>query len=264
MKKETQAAPAIAMAAPETATETNVVALETGGTRKSLFGTVEAGSETAIAKVTVLQDIRQKLAEANDLFQSGDDKAKEASAIADNCGVRLYQAMVVGIANAEETSSLLCDIFGRKPKADGTPGKTPFGQGEHLRKRVIRAVQAHECVTGKFSRPSAFFDGLSGDSADKDGRTIANVVTALSQGQLSIWSAYDYLAKIRRDNAETVKPAFDPKKVAAMVESLSQDGAADIVAASPALQAAYDALFSVMGTIAEGVIAAKQAEAKAA
>lgn len=213
------------------------------GGKKNIFAQAAIEMTQQVSdKLTVMGSVRQQLAEASDLYNAGDDKAKEATEIADKAAVSLYQARTANTVSAEEVSAILGDIFGYKPKSDGSPGKTPAGQGEAIRKRVVRAVSADEfCQTGDGGR---FFEGLPDDE-------IKSVLEAVSQGSMSIWTAYERFAEIKRDHATKTVFAFDPKRIAGLVESLSEDGAADILRASPSLVAAYGALIDILNIVGE-------------
>ncbi len=242
----------------EPSVDTNVTALPVAhigagpsrSARPNIFNQQAAivSKQTAM-KVATMQESRQLLAEAADLFKEGGDKAEEATKIADRAAVSLYQARIAGAVTGEEVSGALGDVFGYKPKKDGTPGKTPDGQGEAIRKRVVRAVQAADFInTGDGGR---FFEGLSPDSVDERGNTIADIVSRLGNNDMSIWTAYQYLADIKRDSMVRTSPAFDPKRIAAMVEALSEEGAAAIFASSPDLVIAYGALIDVLNVVGE-------------
>jgi hypothetical protein len=234
----------------------NVVSMRPAkGKRENIFETqAVAMREQAAAKVAVMGTVRQRLAHAFDLFSEGGEKEQEAKEEADASAIALYQARRDGIISADEVTAALGDIFGYKSKdkavqhpvtaADPKASRTPFGQGEAIRKRIVRAVQAAEHVDDVQS--SRFFEGL-------DKGKVADVLNRLGNeaNPLSIWSAYDYLAEIKRQNMVRTNPAFDPKRVAGIVEALSEEGAADIVAANPALVTAYGALLSVLRILGE-------------
>jgi hypothetical protein len=204
-------------------------------------------SETGAAKHRILGETKQRLAEAADLFNLGGEKAREGKIIADKAAVSLYQARANGVLSADELSTLLGDTFGWKAKkgdkerpvkgGDPDASKTPFGQGEAIRKRVVRAVQAYEYVHDVDA--SKFFDGLPVD-------TVADVLQRVETGSLSIWSAYDTMGEIKRDAATKINPAFDPVRVAKFVEALREPNAAQIFADSPSLQDAYLALHDMI------------------
>lgn len=199
-------------------------------------------SAIAAAKMALLGTVRQQLAEAADLFAAGASKAELAREVANKAAIGLYQGRVDGSVNQDEVSAILGDQFGYKTKKDGSPSKTPQGEGEAIRKRVVRAAFANDYVTtGDGGR---FFEGLPKDE-------IEAVCNAVSNGETSIWSAYEQFATIKREHSARVDAAFDPKRMAAIVASLTTDGAAEIVLNSPALVAVYAALRDAINVIAE-------------
>lgn len=205
-------------------------------------------NEKITKKMALLGSIRQKLAEAADLFKAGDEEANKANELADTTAGQLYQARADGTISATELSGLLGDIFGYKPKTDGTPGKTPAGQGEVLRKRIVRAVSAFEYVTA--GDGGRFFVNLPEDE-------VQAVVNDLDGKALSVWGAYDRLARLKQDNTTRLNLAFDPRRIAAIAEALSEKGAKDVVHNSPELVEAYAFLLKVLAIVG-------QVEAKAA
>jgi hypothetical protein len=218
-----------------------------GAAKRNIFNMAAAEvSEKVERKIATMQVVRQRLAQAADLFKEGGDKSSEATAIADNAAVLLYQARAAGTVSAEEASGALGDIFGYKAKKDGTPGKTPDGQGEAIRKRVVRAIQARQFLNGEDG--GRFFDGMPPEPVQA---IVDRLDSEDENNRLSIWSAYDQFAAIKRENAERTIPAFDPKRVAQMVEELSKEGAADILRSSPDLVKAYGALIDVLNVVGE-------------
>lgn len=202
-------------------------------------------------KALIRQEVSQRLAEAHDLYEMGDQRHGEAKAIADRAAVSLYQARIENALSVEEMNSTLRDVFGAKKKGGGgvmvsstdpEASKTPFGKGEDIRKRVVRAEAAFQCANGNVDGAGAFFEGLTGESEDKDGRTLRDVLELVNSDQLSIWSAYDAFAAIKRNHAERVNPAFDPAKISAIVDALDGDEAFDIIEGNPSLKAVYNGL----------------------
>lgn len=229
------------------------------GSRNDIFEQRrESLSERGALKHQSSSQARQLLAEAADLYREGGDKAKEGKKVADKAAVLLFTARSSNAMAADEISTILGDTFGWKPKGGGdepvkggdpTASKTPFGQGEAIRKRVVRAVQAHEFVEG--GEPSKFFDGLPKDK-------VADVLTRVRNNDLSIWSAYDTLGEIKRDAATKVHPAFDPKRVAQFVEALSEPGAAQHFVNNPALTDAYLAMRDMLTEVGREAAALMQ------
>lgn len=197
-------------------------------------------SKVIADKLRILGTVRQGFAEAKDLFDAADGSTVSATEIADRNAVSLYQAKTAGYIQGEEISAVLGDIFGYKPKKDGKPGKTPAGQGEAIRKRIVRAISADDYVQN--GDGGQFFEGLPEDE-------IEGVLNAVHSGSLSLWTAYERFAEIKRDHVVKTEAAFDPKRIAALVEALSQDGSSAIVNGNPALLAVYDALTTVLNII---------------
>lgn len=220
------------------------------GQPTNIFAAMRANvSESVQHKLQEMQVIRQRLAEAADLFSEGKGREAEASEIADDAALRLYQARADGLVSNDEISGVLRDIFGAVPRKDGTPGNTPAGQGAHIRKRIVRAVNALEYVTN--GDGGRFFEGLPEGEVE-------DALNRLKNGG-SIWSAYEDFADIRKAHMVRTNAAFDPKRIGAIVESLSEEGAAKMIAENPALVEAYAALLDVLNVLGEE--AAKLAEA---
>jgi hypothetical protein len=237
--------------AENTASNVTTLKASSGGTRKNNLFTQAATqvSRQAAEKVSLMGNVRQKLAEAADLYKEGDDKADEAREVAGKAALTLYQARTSGLLSGEEVSSTLGDTFGYKPKSDGTAGKTPQGQGEAIRKRVVRMAQAHDFVTN--GDGGRFFEGLPEEE-------ISDVINQVENGDITVFWAYDRFAEIKREHLTRTEMAFDPKRIGNLVEKLSEEGAADIIRNNPLLIAAYGALIDILNVIGE------QSEAEAA
>jgi hypothetical protein len=257
--KNTKNPAPVAVMAEDNADEanTNVVTIgakdalkaTSGGTRKNNLFTqaATAVSRKAAEKVNLMGNVRQKLAEAADLYKEGDDKAGEAREVAGKAALTLYQARIDGLLSGDEVSATLGDTFGYKNKSDGTPGKTPAGQGEAIRKRVVRMAQAFDYVqNGDGGR---FFEGLPEEE-------IQDVLKQVEDGDITVFWAYDRFAEIKREHLTRTEMAFDPKRIGNLVEKLSEEGSADIIRNDPLLIAAYGALIDILNVIGE-----QQAEA---
>jgi predicted GNAT family acetyltransferase len=229
------------------------LAVKGHGNRQSLFENASEEMSKAVAhKVTLFQSIRQHLALAKDLYDKGSEQAGEAEGIAAKAATELYQVRTSGGASNEEISALLGDIFGYKPKKDQTPGKTPAGAGETLRKRLVKAAQAHDyCNDPEGSGVKAFAGIDPKNDTDDDGNSLQSVCDALSAGTTTVWTAYPVFSAIVRAHRVKTDRAFDPKHILMLVESLSETGAADIVRNSQALITAYAALTQVLAVIGE-------------
>lgn len=220
-------------------------------------------TDQARDKMALMGDVRQGLEHARQLFNEGSGKATEAQEIAAKEATRLYQGRKNGLVNNDEISSTLGDIFGYKVKggaqAGATPttagvpkdftvegkvvaSKTPFGPGEAIRKRIVRAVQAFDYSQG--GDGGSFFTGLPTDE-------IEDVLDLVSANEMSLWTAYDRFAEIKRDHTDRVAMAFDPKKIGTIVEALAEEGAAEKLHSNPGLVAHYKGLVEVLNILGE-------------
>lgn len=203
-----------------------------------------AVTEKAEQSATMQQTIRQTLAEAKDLLSAGDAKAKEARALTAVAGLSLYQGKVNALFSIEQVNGILGDQFGYKMKQDGTASKTPDGEGEAIRKRVMRMVQAHDYVVS--DEATKFFEPL-----DKD--DVSNVLAQIESGDLSIYSAYDILTEYSRKAKQTIPTAFNPKAILKLVDTMTSqplnaieaftgENAGDLIAAYVALNDAVNVI----------------------
>jgi hypothetical protein len=91
---------------------------------------VSAGEgQTGQQKAAFMGDIRQKLAQVADAAGDNEELSSEVEGLAASAATRLFLARKAGTISGDELSGFLGDVFGYKPKADGTPGKTPAGAG---------------------------------------------------------------------------------------------------------------------------------------
>lgn len=221
-----------------------------GGTVNLWLANAANEGKTVARKVQLMTTVRQRLAEAADLFSQGGEFAAEATEIADNQAMSLYQGRTDGLLSPDEISGVLIDVFGAKPRKDGKPGKTPNGEGEAVRKRIVRAANAFEYVTN--GDGGAFFVGLPENE-------VSDAVDALNSGSISIWRAYDRFAEIKKDHTERAELAFDPKRIGTIAHKLGQPGSADMLRKSPTLVAAYTALYDILTVIGTVEAPAKKA-----
>lgn len=201
-------------------------------------------TEDAAAKVASMQSARQKLAEASDIYKVGGDKINEAKELANEAAIALFNLRVAGRCTPDEASAALGDVFGFKMKQDKTASKTPLGEGEAIRKRIVRAVAAYEYVMSPTTE--GFFAGL--DPAD-----LQPTVEAIAKGKYSIWTAYEDFAKLKNAHAVRLEAAFDHTRVTAMVARLASAEALLKIFEDPALRTAYTALFATLDNIGQGL-----------
>lgn len=209
-------------------------------------------------KVKVVTEVKQRLAEAYDAFNSGDDRLTEANQIADKAGVKLYQAQADGSMTADEVTALIGDVFGFQKKGstatrvnagDSEASKTPFGKGNTLRQRIVRMVNASDYIDN--GAESGFFSTVPDEAEDE----IAAVIAAVDSGDMSLFRAYDRFAEIKRAHVEKVPFAFDPAKIAALSTELLKAGAIERIAKSDALRDEYATLLEVIQTVGDGIAA---------
>lgn len=248
------------------------------GQRPNAFAIRQSETGSVVAdKLQLLGSIRQRLAEAVDLDNQGGAKAKEAENIADSQSIRLYQARLqTGGLDANEVSGMLGDVFGYKPKQDGTPGKTPAGLGESIRKRVVRLVGAAEFVTG--GEGGAFFNGLdpTAEVLVAENSPPISIVGILDRVEarakdpegkagMSLYTAFDKLADIRKASlAPRPAPWLDPKHVASLVGKLREPGAIAVLMDTPGLETAYSALWAVLTVNGESIVIEREKRKEAA
>jgi hypothetical protein len=225
-------------------------------------GKAAAGGLTAISlgqreklalKTQLMSEARQRLAEAADLFTQGGETSTEATMVASRAAGLIYQGRVAGAISPDEVSAMLGDIWGYKMKGDssqkvaaGHPkaSKTPHGQGEAIRKRIVRATQAFEFANGEDG--GRFFEGLSPDE-------VQPLVNELSDGKKTVWQVYDRLADIKREKSERVDAAFNPKAIDKIVAKLSEPASVERLAANDELLKAYAELKDVLAVIDEAL-----------
>jgi hypothetical protein len=235
-----------AAAAPmgETDTAHKVVSIRPSkGNRDNIFAMdeKEVSSDTG-HKLQVMQEVRQRLAEAQDAYMGGVEREKEANEIAAKAALMLSTARLSGEVNQEEVSAALIDVFGAKPKSDGTPGKTPNGKGEYIRKRILRLAAAQDYANGEVT--DGFFKGCPRDEvADILGRTV--------NGTLGFWAAYEEFAELKKAQQVSVPLAFNAKRIVEIAETLQKDGAAKQFVSNPALRKAYSSLWQIMRVVGE-------------
>lgn len=194
-------------------------------------------------KVQAMSAAKQRLAMAKEYYDTGKGQTNEAQSIAGEAAIILYQGRANGSITGDELNAILRDVFGAKPKADGTPGKTPMGEGEALRKRIVRAVAASEYLA---NGEAPFFEGLPEDATDEDGNSIASTLHAIDTGGCSIFTAYETFAAIKRNNTESANAAFDAKKIAAIAETLANPSAINKMEGNGPLLSAYAALSEIL------------------
>jgi hypothetical protein len=231
--------------APQTASEAPVEENPAIRTNNDLFALVRATDGQSVQnKVAFMGDIRQKLAQVADEAKANGEQAAETEGLAASAATRLFIARVNGVVTGDELTGLLGDTFGYKPKQDGTPGKTPAGVGEAIRKRIVRAVQGHDFVNG--ADGGRFFETMDPDEVapviSSIGRTKKNEKGETVSDGISVWDAYKKLGDIKSQSTVRLPFAFDAKKILGLTEALSEAGARGKLLSNPSLLKAYAGL----------------------
>lgn len=217
----------------------------------------------AQAKQAFMGEIRQRLAQLADEAKKNGDDAAETESLAANSATRLFLARRNGIVSADELTGLLGDIFGYKPKQDGTPGRTPAGVGEAMRKRIVRGLQGWDFAHG--GDGGRFFETMSADDVAPIVNSIG-AVKKVKEGDKevivpdgpTVWHAYKLLGDLKSQGTVRIPFAFDPKKIVGLMEALSEAGAREKLLGNPPLLKAYGGLFDqlqVISTVDESEVA---------
>lgn len=232
----------------ETGSDSKVVAMRGQETASAIRA--KARKDILHRKQNEEQRIRQQLAEIADLQAQGAENAQEVAEKKANLATEMFFDIRDGVFQLNQVSGMLGDVFGYRKKGDAkvrvNPGDkeasaTPFGEGEAIRKRVVRAVQARDFVENDVAT------ALFADAKPDEVSAILDRIGAEEDG-LSIWSAYDAFGKLKQRNNERPAAAFDPKKVAALTDALSEnvEHSAQLFADNAALCDAYAELREVV------------------
>jgi hypothetical protein len=154
-----------------------------------------------------------------------------------------------GSLSAELLTETLGNVFGfqkrgkggsqiRVPAGNKDASATPFGEGDVIRKRIVRMVAAHDYVVN--GNRSAFFDNLPVDE-------VQPVVETLANGG-SIWSAYQALTDLKAAKRTRLEAAFNAKTISGINEKLSEAAAIDLLAdgKNNELRVAYNNLLTTL------------------
>lgn len=195
-----------------------------------------AAADAAIEKVV-------KLAGDKSASEDADRRVTEA---ADSAASILFKGRISGLLSPDEVSELLGRGFGFKTKADGKPSKTPFGAGERIRKRVVRAFDAVQFVRGT-DEPKAFFEPLSKED-------VKPLVNSVLKGERSVFTLYDDLGALKQKASGSRLPtAFNPKAIANLQALLGENVRVSVQTwhDTPGLLEAYVGLYQTITLISE-------------
>lgn len=211
-------------------------------------------ASSAAAKSLAVSRAKQRLAEASDLAINAQDKRKECDALIGEAATVLYQARVDAITSNDphgltmaEISGALGDVYGYKvAEKTGKPSKTPAGDGEAIRKRIVRLVAGFEYVNSagleQESSRESFFVGM--DKAE-----VASILEQVNNGHKSPWSAYDEFTAMKAAMREKTDRAFNATVIAEIATALAGNDVALKFKDNPALLAAYIALSDIWAVL---------------
>lgn len=236
----------------------NVVSMSAAkGQRKNIFERADVPvTENAATKVKLLSSVHSAFDEAANLADQSGENTDKAIEIASKGATLLFQGRIQGIVSQDEISAILGDHFGWKGKGDkvgqrvtsaepdATRGRTPFGMGEHIRKRIVRAVRLHAFVNGDKRAAGVFFEGLNPDD-------VQPFLTEIQNGT-SLWTVYDSLAKLKSERSGNRPPlAFDPKRIAGLAAKLGENVQYSVQQMQDirGLVEAYTALYRIISVI---------------
>ena len=214
-------------------------------------------TQAAATKTQLLADARKSFHEAAQLAAKGADSEGKAAEVANRGGILLFRGRISGVLSPDEVSAVLGDEFGWKGRGvksgqrvtsaepDATRSATPFGVGEAVRKRVVRAVGAHNFVNGNTEAAGAFFKPLAVE-------TVQPLLNAVTQEGGNLWTLYDKLAAAKNEAAGTrPKLAFDAKRIASITATLGENigHSVEMMQSNPGLFDAYLGLYRMLGVI---------------
>jgi hypothetical protein len=185
-------------------------------------------NKTVVNKVRLITEINEALESVVKLAETGMANEAEAIEKSGSAALKLYQGWTSGALDAPQVTEILGRKFGAKKKGESktrvnwASGKdastTPYGMGETIRKRVVRAVRAAEFVRSNGTEGVAFFDTLSVED-------VSPIVEAADKGELPLFTLYDKLAELKTAANEGTRPvmAFDPARVVKMTDKLREN-----------------------------------------
>jgi hypothetical protein len=235
----------------------NIVALSKSRSLRNAFETETVVNESAAEKVQLISQARASFHEAAELADERDASDEKALEVAQKGGHLLFIGRVRGILPPVEVSTILGEEFGWKGKGakagqrvtttepDATRSATPFGMGEYIRKRIVRAYGAYAFVNGNEQAAGAFFKGLEPEAVEP-------LITPVVNGDGSIWTLYDKLTAVKQAAAgQRPKLAFDPKRIASITATLGENIPASVsqMRGTRGLFEAYQSLYRMLSVI---------------
>lgn len=224
------------------------------------FDAAQVARDIVAMKATLRQTAKQQLAEAIDAEKEASDKASPLWARADElkskAAFSLYQAKAAGLISNDELSGLLGDVYGYKVKENGDNSKTPAGDGEVIRKRVVRISQAHAFASGDSKDCGKMFDGLPVEAKGE----VEAILLDVDAGELSVFTAYGKIADVAKKYRDEPNKAMNGNTIDAIVAGIEAEGAAEAIKADKELFDKYLVLAATMAASLGITIEAKDIE----
>lgn len=253
-----------------------VATLQPGkGTRKRSLPPIDAAyvveQQNIARKAEIMGTARQRLAQAADYEGKGEDARAEARRLENDAGVALFIGRTDNILSADDVTNICGDIFGWKGKGDkkgqrvtsATPdhlrSKTPYGEGEALRKRIVRAHAAADYVNDPVRGGGTFFAPFGRD--DDDPQTVAAMLNDVRQGRTSLWTFYDNIGTERSRRMSRGNPAFNPARVMDWAAAYTSEGAADVIRSNPELRRNLAFLYGALAELPGDIWAREEKQA---
>lgn len=238
---------------PEEEEAEEIAAIYSGNASNAFRNARKLQMEQKRNAVEHISQARQKFAEAADLAAKGQENSEEVAKISGEGAVLIYQAVSAGELPRDKVSEILGDCFGwkGKGKAKGQritvanhpdAGATPWGPGEDVRKRIVRALKARDFVRSNGDEGDAFFEPLDPDN-------VRAALNAFESGEMSIDKLYKTLAEQKAEATGTRPPAaFDPKRILAMSAKMRENvkATAELAGKHPSLFDAYAELLETL------------------
>lgn len=216
------------------------------GRRDAFLTTAGRKSEAMQNKVALLSETETAIAEAVKIAGNATASAeheRQVTEASNKVAFLIFKGMINNLISKDEASEMLGRGFGWKVKDNGEQSKTPHGQGEAIRKRVVRAVGAAAFASGQ--EAPAFFEPLDRDE-------VRPFVQEVLEGKRSVFTLYHDLADMK-SAASGTRPAtaFNPKAVMAIRSSLAANigESVTLIHDTPGLYVAYEQLAVILSVI---------------
>lgn len=204
-----------------------------------------------VGSLSVIQNSKQLLAQFIDETAKAGTINDEAAGYSNRASFMLFTALHGGVISEDQVKGAMGDVFGYKPKKDGTPGATVNKAGDAINKRVVRAAQLATFIESEGeNKPGIFKDtDLTPDSdngSDKDLKTLHSVYQDMKAGKTPLFTVYEQIAKIKANAKPKASMAYDAVKISSLADDLaSLDVSVAAVMANASLRLAYVKLIAI-------------------